>query len=423
MRQGFAALLVVLAGWFCTAAWAAPAPPVLPANAAAPAGDALQVSVITFGPGRVYWERFGHVAILIRNLATGVGVAYNYGIFNFNQKHFFLNFARGRMEYRMAADPWRADDAFYVEQGRSITEQTLNLTPAQRLSLAQFLAWNNEPENTRYRYDYFLSNCATRVRDAINRVLGGALRAQLTRQPAPPGHTWRFDSVRALAPDAPLAMLMDFVLGPGADQPLNLWQDSFLPAQLSLALDTVRIKDAQGQTMPLVAHTAVLYAGTVPAMLPRPPNWLSPLLAVGLGLAIVLLLLNLWATRGARVLFAILATLTTLAMALAGVLMALIWGVTAHWAGWYNENLLAFDPLLLLLVPVWWSSAKRQWTVRRPTRVLATFITLAALAALVVRHLPGAWQANLDWIAFALPIHVVLLVCLLRAPRRNRLLV
>ncbi len=76
------ALLVVLA--VCSA--------LLPARAgvANAPGANLEVALVTYGPGEVYWERFGHDAIEVRDTASGEALNFNYGLFDFNQKDFFL---------------------------------------------------------------------------------------------------------------------------------------------------------------------------------------------------------------------------------------------------------------------------------------------------------------------------------------------
>src|SRR5262249_34065989 len=150
----------VVACFACTG-WCeeAPAPP------ADVPGANLEVALLTFGPGEELWERFGHNAIEVRNRATGAAVLYNYGIFDFAQENFFLNFARGLMTYRVAAGDPAEELPLYVAEGRWIVEQRLNLTAPQRARLAEFLAWNVRPEHAQYRYDYFRANCSTRVRD------------------------------------------------------------------------------------------------------------------------------------------------------------------------------------------------------------------------------------------------------------------
>jgi hypothetical protein len=42
--------------------------------------------------------------------------------------------------------------------------------------LANSLRENARPENREYLYDYFRDNCSTRVRDAVDRAVGGRVR-------------------------------------------------------------------------------------------------------------------------------------------------------------------------------------------------------------------------------------------------------
>src|SRR5512146_1483954 len=58
-------------------------------------GENLRVDLYTYGPGDIYWERFGHDALVLTDLGDGQAIAFNYGLFDFNQKDFFYNFARG----------------------------------------------------------------------------------------------------------------------------------------------------------------------------------------------------------------------------------------------------------------------------------------------------------------------------------------
>ena len=50
----------------------------------------------------------------------------------------------------------------YKAQNRSVVEQQLDLTPAEKVELRDFLELNRRPENRFYRYQYFLDNCSTR---------------------------------------------------------------------------------------------------------------------------------------------------------------------------------------------------------------------------------------------------------------------
>lgn len=365
-----------------------------------------QVALVTFGPGQLYWERFGHDAIIVNDPATGKQTIYNYGVFDFQQKDFLLNFARGHMHYRLVAEPLDTELATYISEGRAVTVQTLNLRPAQARQLARFLAWNAQPQNARYRYDYFINNCATKVRDALNSALGGALERQLSRLRT--HHTDRFDAVRLISPDFWMALGMDTALGPSADRPLNLWQDSFVPMVLSRALRRVVVRDTHGDLRPLVRDQQVVLRSRLPPAPVAPPALLWPFLGIGTALAALLL----WLARGEglihRTSFALVAVTWWLLCGLCGVALAGLWGLTDHWATWGNENLLLLDPLCIVLPAVWWRAP-------RIARWLATVIAAAALIGLIMRTFPGMYERNLPFVALTVPVHVSLAVVAWRA--------
>jgi hypothetical protein len=368
-------------------------------SARATMANVPQVALITFGPGEIYWERFGHDAIIVNDPAAGEAIVYNYGVFEFEQRNFFLNFARNHMQYRLIAEPLDVDLAAYAAEGRSVTVQMLDLTPAQARWLAAFLAWNARPENARYRYDYFLNNCTTKVRDALNQALGGALERQLSRQRTP--YTYRFDAVRLMSPDFWLALGMDAMLGPRADRPLSLWQESFVPAVLSGALRHVMLSDAHGAVHPLVSDEQVVLRARLSPAPPAPPGLGVPFLIVGLTLAALAFWLGCGKGRFRRTSFALLSGAWWLVCGLSGLVSAGLWGLTDHWAASGNENLLLLDPACLLLPVVWWRAP-------RAALWLATLIAAAALISPVLRALPGLYQSNLPFLALAVPIHLSL---------------
>jgi hypothetical protein len=382
--------------------------------AAQTSGDELEVSVLTFGPGEIYWERFGHNAILVRDHRTGSAVAFNYGMFDFNQKNFFLNFARGYMLYRIAADPLERDLGLYQYEGRWVQEQKLNLTPAQRQSLYDYLRWNVQPENRDYQYDYFLSNCSTKVRDALDRVLGGSLRKQLEAEATP--YSYRFDAVRLVSPDFWAGIGMDVALGPVADKPQSGLQRSFVPMVLMQQLRGMKVTDADGHEQPLVLEDRRILEAQIPDDPKQPPDWRLPFLLAGLGFAALLLVLD--RCRGvfaARLGFAVLAASWSLLCGVCGLILLVLWFLTQHWAGWHNENLLLLDPLCLLLIPAWVLSARAQWRPSAFARRLLLAVAALAAFSLLLRLVPGCWQANLPWILLLLPPHLALLYTLRRS--------
>lgn len=158
----------------------------------APGGD-LEVSLVTYGVGAIYWEHFGHDAIRIRDRVSGESGDFNYGVFDFEDSAFLWNFARGHMRYMIDAGSSDINQQDYIDAGRSVVEQQLALSAAQASSLRDFLIWNLRPENLSYDYDYLTRNCSTRIRDALNSALGGALQRALTARPAPMTYRQQID--------------------------------------------------------------------------------------------------------------------------------------------------------------------------------------------------------------------------------------
>ena len=366
-------------------------------------GSDLVVSLVTYGPGAIYWERFGHDAIRMRDRTSGESEDFNYGVFDFEDSAFIWNFARGHMRYMIDAESSQTDQQDYMDEGRSVLEQQLALSPAQAANLRAFLAWNLRPEHLSYDYDYLTSNCATRIRDVLNSVLGGALQPILTGRPAP--LTYRQQIDRLMRPRLWLMLGMDFGLGPSADHPLNEWQESFLPMVLAREISTVRIPDDGGGVKPLVASALQTAPNRVTPPDPMPPNLDVPLGLAGLGLAVTMLALRLRLPT----LCAALSVAYLVIAGIAGTVLLALWTLTAHHAAWANANLLVFNPLAFaLLIPVW--RARYGVLYRRRAWLLLALQIAAAFLALLLHILPGATQQNLPWLLFAIPVWLAVTV-------------
>ncbi|MEO7071948.1 MAG: DUF4105 domain-containing protein [Rhodanobacter sp.] len=371
-------------------------------------GANLEVSLITYGPGETYWERFGHDAIEVRDAQSGEAVNFNYGVFDFEQRGFLLNFARGHMRYLMDAAPSALDESLYTDAGRSVTRQRLALNAAQAAALRDFLLWNLRPENAPYAYDYYADNCTTRVRDALDAALGGVLHAQLAARPG--GMTFRQQTARMMQAQPWLMLVLDLGLGPYADQPLDAWRESFLPDVLQANLRHVQIVDDSGQQQPLILSEALVTGGRIQAA-PTAPDLRLPLALAGLGLAGLLVL----ARRAWLPGYLALGSVYLLAAGLVGLILLALWTLTAHHSAWANANLLLFNPLAWLLLPTLWRTRR----ALRPSRFIDGVIAVQLLAmviAVVLHALPGSVQQNQPWLLFALPIWLAVAWTLRRKP-------
>ena len=364
-----------------------------------------RVGVMTMQPGEIFWERFGHDAIVIDDPAAGAPISYNFGFFDPSEPDFVSRFVQGRMRYRLVALPLADDLAYYREVGRGVSIQWLDLTPAQARSLSAALAENALPQNARYGYDYFTDNCATRVRDALDRALGGRLHEQLAGRSR--GNSYRSEAVRLASPAPWMWLGFDVGLGPFADTPLSRWEEAFVPMRLADSLREARSADGR----PLVrAEERLLPHRLAPEPVESVRPW-WPWLLAGVAVAIALVTLGL---RAPRVLAALALVFWTLA-GLLGALLLFLWFGTAHRAAWANQNLLLLDPLCLLLLPGGWRIARGRGAGPWFGRLLSLVLAAAALAWFM-RWLPVfPYQDNARWIALLLPAHLALWLRLRRS--------
>jgi Domain of unknown function (DUF4105) len=370
-------------------------------------GSELRVYLLTMGPGERVWERFGHNAIWIRDPALQPDTAYNYGLFDFQQENFLLRFIRGQMWYWMAGFPAEAHVRTYVRDNRSVWIQELNLPPAARLQLREFLRWNEQPEHRFYHYDYYRDNCSTRVRDALDRVLGGAIKAQTAGLPT--GTTYRFHTQRLTANDPPVSTGLLLALGPGVDRPISAWEEMFLPLALQEHARRVVLPGPNGTTVPLIARERTLFESTAPEPPGAPPSWLPWYAAVGAVVGGLAVLLGAAAgdteRRWARVGLGLFSVLWGLLGGLGGVVLAVLWAFTDHAMAYRNENLFQLNPLLIalaVLVPF----GLRVHRAGRWARAVALSLLGLSLTGFVLQALPGLDQMNGPIIALLLPIHL-----------------
>lgn len=374
----------------------------LPANP-----DELQISLITVAPGKIYWERFGHNAILVENGENGDARLYNFGYFDFNQKNFLLNFIRGRMRYRLAVTHPGISFAIYQNEGRTVWRQQLNLSAQQKNLVADFLAHNALPENAEYRYDYFLDNCSTRTRDIINLAVNDELRTQALGRGR--GETFRSLSLAYAQPIPWLALGIHLGLGPRADRRINFWEESFLPLRLRDLVADSQISDAAGNVQPLVLQEESLWAGSFTDNVPPQPGWFWLFLIAGITTASIIGV----GLQSSKLVFRTIATISaaslSLLIGLSGLALCGLWIITDHKIAWANANVWLFTPLVLLLILPLWRLRQAKYIPGRISCYLAALVLSLGLIATSAYLLKINPQSQADWLALLLPWHLVVL--------------
>ena len=359
--------------------------------------SAPRIGVATMQPGEIFFERFGHDAIVVVDADTGAATSYNFGFFDMEEPDFASRFAKGDMQYYLMALPLEQDLAYYRDTGRGVSVQWLDLPPEEAQAIAGALAERAKPENARYRYDYFTNNCSTQVRDTLDTALGGALKSQMVGRSR--GNTFRSEAVRLASPATWMWLGFDVGLGPYADTPMSRWEEAYVPMRLA---DSLRqAKNSAGR--PLVQSEQVLVPHRIaPEPVEAPRRW-WPWLLLGCALAVGIVFSGRRSTRAV----AGFAVPLWLLCGIAGLVLAYLWGFTDHRAAWANRNLLLLNPLCLLLIPGAIAVLRR----RTPGRLfswLAMLVAGCALLAWFLHWLPIPLQYNQSWVALLLPVHLAL---------------
>jgi hypothetical protein len=369
-------------------------------------GSNLTVYLLTFGMGDEVWERFGHNAIWIKDRTRGTDTTYNWGMFDFNQPDFVRRFLSGDTRYWMQGIDLDSMLDAYKRANRSILAQELNLTPAQRLSLQQYVQLNEKPENKFYRYDYYRDNCSTRLRDALDHAVGGQLQTStVSRQTS---GTYRSHTLRLLGSNIPMYTGADLALGHPADKPISVWQEMFLPVRMASDVRSVSLTDSTGAQIPFVRSEMVLFtAGRAPEP-SAPPNYFPWFVALGIVIAAGMIALVRSAEGGSKIAFFLATAISTLWSLIAGacgVALVIAWVFTRHYFMSRNENLLHLDPLSLCLVVLIPLAVYGRRGVSRAIK-LAGFVAALSLVGFVLQGIPFFSQKNGEIIGLALPINL-----------------
>ncbi|GAB4241046.1 MAG: DUF4105 domain-containing protein [Ekhidna sp.] len=220
--------------------------------------EKAEIAVITIGPyqGEV-WSAFGHSGIRIVDPEMGLDWFYNYGLYDFEQENFFLNFAKGLLKYKVGVNKYDRVFRFYISQERYIKEQYLNLTLEEKQRFFEFLQQNVRPENAEYLYNYVYDNCATKIRDVCNVLYPNRITYDLS-------YTTEGKTIRDLMEDyldyQPWGDLgIDIGLGMQIDREATAEEYMFLPEYIYLGFEKASIA-RDSTSVPLIKRSVLAYS-------------------------------------------------------------------------------------------------------------------------------------------------------------------
>lgn len=325
--------------------------------------DSSKIAVMTLGPSQAeLYSAFGHSAFRVVDYKTGADLVFNYGVFDFNQPNFYLNFARGKLLYKLGVSRYSHFRAAYVEENRFITEQELNLTPAEKQAFYAFLFNNAQPENRDYYYNYIYDNCATKIRDVLEEVFEGRITFDYSYVTEDLTFRELMDLYLGQQPWGDLGI--DICLAIGIDKVATGYQYMYLPDYIEKSFAGATIKRGD-RTEPLVAKADYVYKA-IPAD-SSAASWLTPLLAFVLVFMLVGFSTNQEWKVGKRrkwldfTLFFI--------MGFIGFLLLFLWFGTDH-ISQYNFNIVWAFPLHAVVAFYSFSASPPRW--------LGTYLLVAA---------------------------------------------
>ena len=300
-----------------------------------------EVSLLTIGPGDQLNDAFGHSGIRIKDPMFNLDIVFDYGRYDFSAEGFYINFAKGKLDYEIGWTNFERFISYYSAQKRRVTSQIIELDLDEKQKLFELLQQKIQPQNKTYPYDFFYNNCATKIKDDIIEVSKNPL---ILLQPEGFSLMTFRDLIRTHVPSNSWGGFgIDLALGSVIDQQATLEEHLFLPSYLNLILGLSKFEVYDKN---VVKETRVLNS----LQNPYPNNfWSSPLFVFGILSIISLILTVLNYKSGGR--SKILDLLIFFTTGFVGLILTLLWFGTDHTATAYNYNMLWACVFNLMFIP------------------------------------------------------------------------
>jgi len=329
-----------------------------------------EISIITIGPGKQLYDSFGHNAIRVSDPSNGKDLAFNYGTFDFNTPNFYIKFGQGKLPYALSVSTYDGFLRNYIAEKRWIKQQKLDLTYGEKIAIFEFLLNNAQPSNREYQYDFFLDNCATRIRDVLAVNLGSKLSYQ-DKQYAPFLYSFRELIQQRLHWNSWGSLGIDIALGAVIDRTANPWEHQFLPDYVFESLKSATITRNNKTSALIKKETTINNPG------PRARNTaflLSPFfvfLVIALGI-VYRTLRDSKQQKRSRWLDTVLFFVT----GIVGVLLLVLWLATDHTATINNYNILWAFPVNLIFCTLLSKKTPKKWLSRYLSFLIILLILL-----------------------------------------------
>jgi hypothetical protein len=313
-----------------------------------------EISVLTIGQGNSLNDAFGHNVFRVKDKTYGIDLVYGYGEYDYDAPNFYLNFAQGKLNYLISSDSYQRFYRRYVNENRTIREQVLNLTLAEKQNIFDYLQYNLKPENRRYLYDFFYDNCATKMRDIVEETSTRKITFNTPANFKP--KTFRELIGENVDANSWESLGMDIAIGSVTDKQATPYEHMFLPKYIFDFFESATINS----TEKLVKKTNTLYQKK---NISNSKNFLlSPLGIFGI-LGVIIIFITYFDFKKQKrnkwldlVLFVFTGFI--------GVGLLLLWFATDHSSTAQNYNLLWAFPLNIFVIAQLFKNKVKSWFVK-----------------------------------------------------------
>jgi hypothetical protein len=370
-------------------------------------GEELRVTIIYFGPGDPLLTRFGHAALWIADSITGRNDAYNFGVSDTRRPGFYLDLLRSEvLSHGIVRDAKEMLSTFPLLD-RSMWLQELSLTPAQRLRLSELLDHEIHGRTPLYRQDFLHANCTTKLRDILDLVLDGQIRAATESLDA--SGTYRENILRYVADDLLLHAGLLLGLGRTVDQPISAWDEMFLPDRMREHLRTLEVyQNNSSQPVRLVQNEEVWFLSQRDVATFGLPTWHWPrYLSFGLLTSLGVLLLSLTPNRLGLGLLSV--AVWSFGTGILGIGLLALAATSGQQITHWNLNVLIFNPLGILLAERLLAGVAGAPRAPSHAQLLSMVIVLTGAGAAGIAAFSDFRQAIMPVVVAIMPTHVAVL--------------
>lgn len=342
--------------------------------------EQAKVSIITCGIGNEVYSLFGHTAIRINDPARNIDVVYNYGAFDFDTPNFVLKFSKGDLQYFVTAGNFSDFKQQYVYEKRSVVEQVLNLSAAEKEKLFSELNATLFSDKRFYTYKFIDRNCTTMVVEKLNEILGKDFVSKVGNKE----ETYREILYPYFKNHFYEQLGTSIIFGKKVDEKGT---KIFLPIELEQSLDITKLNGA-----PICVEK-----NTIIQIEPEQPfSWWNNIFTY-----LILMILIAAANHKFMALFYF------FVIGFIGLLFSIAGLYSLHRELEFNYNILLFNPLLLLLIGFMIAKSSK-WIFRT---------SLAAIGCIVLYTIV---MLNKVHFLIVLPLLFVNLILLLRLTKQNK---